>query len=129
DLGLALQLTNIIRDVGEDYRNDGRIYLPRAEVEEYGYDMGRLARGIHDEAFRRLMEFEAERARSFFASARAALPAADRRAMIAAEIMRGVYSRLLEKMARDQFRVFTQRYRLSRWEKMLCVLRGRIGWD
>lgn len=129
NLGLALQLTNIIRDVGEDYRKDGRIYLPRADVEQCGYDLDRLARGIYDEGFRRLMEFEAERARGFYASARAALPAADHRSMIAAEIMRGVYSRLLEKMARDNFRVFTQRYSLSRWQKMLCVLRGRLGWE
>ncbi len=129
DLGLALQITNIIRDVGEDYRNDGRIYLPRLEMEQHGYDADRLSRGIHDEAFRKLMEFEAARARDFFTRARAALPAADRRTMVAAEIMRGVYSRLLEKMSRDGFHVLTRRYRLSRWEKLWCALRGRFGWN
>ena len=127
DLGLALQLTNILRDVGEDFRNGGRIYLPRADLAECGYDADRLARGIHDAAFRRLMEFEAARARSFFAAAEAALPAAERRAMAAAEIMRAIYARLLGKMERGGFHVFTQRYRLSRWEKLVCMWRGRFG--
>ena len=127
DLGLALQLTNILRDVGEDFRNGGRVYLPRADMESCGYDASRLALGKEDNAFRSLMELEAARARGFFASARAALPAADRRSMVAAEIMRAVYSRLLDKMTRDGFHIFTRRYRLSRWEKLGCVLRGRFG--
>ena len=127
DLGLALQLTNIIRDVGEDFRNGGRVYLPRADMDACGCDAERFALGREDEAFRKVMEFEAERARGFFASAKAALPAADRQAMAAAEIMRAVYSRLLEKMASDGFQVLTRRYRLSRWEKLGCVLRGRFG--
>ena len=127
DLGLALQLTNILRDVGEDFRNGGRVYLPRADLEACGYDSSRLALGVEDDAFRSLMDLVAGRARGFFASAQAALPATDRRSMAAAEIMRAVYSRLLEKMTRDGFHVLTRRYRLSRWEKLGCVLRGRFG--
>ena len=126
-LGLALQLTNILRDVRADYLNDGRVYLPRMEMDQFGYDVGGLALGTYDAAFRSLMEFEAERARSLFADARAALPAVDRRAMAAAEIMRLVYERLLQKMEAGGFRVLTHHYRLSRWEKIGCVLRGRFG--
>jgi phytoene synthase len=127
ELGLALQLTNILRDVHEDYRNDGRIYLPRAEMDEFGYDVGRLALGVRDTAFHGLMEFQAVRAHAYFAAARAALPEVDRKAMIAAEIMRRVYATLLQKMQRDRFRIFTRRYRLSRWEKLLCVLAARFA--
>jgi phytoene synthase len=126
-LGLALQLTNIIRDVGQDYTTNGRIYLPRADLDQFGYDIGSLALRQEDAAFRALMEFEADRARSLYASAREALPAADRRSMVAAEIMRVVYSYLLEKIARDGFHVLSRTYRLSRWEKIRCVLRGRWG--
>ena len=126
-LGLALQLTNIIRDVGHDYSMNGRVYLPRVEMEQLGYDIGGLALRREDQAFRGLLEFEAARARSLYAAAREALPAVDRRAMVAAEIMRNVYSHLLLKMQRDGFHVLTKRYRLTRWEKLRCVVRGWFG--
>jgi phytoene synthase len=126
ELGLALQMTNIIRDVGEDYRTHGRIYLPRADMDEYGYDIGGLALRQEDGAFRGLMEYEADRAVHYFASAKANLPPTDRRALVAAGIMRRVYSRLLKKMQRDGLRTISQRYRLSRWEKAWCILKGYL---
>ena len=128
ELGLALQLTNIIRDVREDYANGGRIYLPRAEMDEFGYDVGELALATRNDAFLSLMEFQAARAHVFYNAARAALPPADRRAMVAAEMMRAIYETLLRKMERDGFRIFTRRYRLSRWEKVRCMLGARFGW-
>jgi phytoene synthase len=127
ELGLALQLTNIIRDVGHDYSANGRIYLPRADMDEFNYDIGSLALGQESPEFRGLMEFEAERARTLYASAREALPQVDRRSMVAAEIMRSVYSRLLKKMQRDGFHVISRRYRLNRWEKFRSVIGGWIG--
>ena len=68
------------------------------------------------------MRFEAERAVGFYRSAEAALPPADRRTMIAAEIMRAVYRRLLDRMQREGFRVFTQRYSLSKLEKVALIV-------
>ena len=127
ELGLALQLTNIIRDVAQDYANGGRVYLPREDMDRFGYDVGGLAVARYDDAFRSLMEFEALRARELYAAAKAAFPQTDRRSLVAAEIMRRVYERLLDKMERDGFRVFGPRYRLSRWEKAWCVLRGWLG--
>ena len=118
DLGLALQLTNIIRDVGQDYDNGGRIYLPLEDLERFDYSPGDLAAGIQNSQFQRLMEFEASRAMGFYESAVAALPAGDRRSMAAAEIMRRVYRRLLGKMQHDRFRVFEKRYSLSKLEKI-----------
>jgi phytoene synthase len=120
-LGLALQVTNIIRDVGADFENDGRIYLPRDEMERFGVTAEDLAARRHSDAFLALIQFQAERAEGLYRAAIAVLPPRDRRAMIAAEIMRTVYSTLLRKMRRDGFRVLERRYRLNKLQKMLCV--------
>jgi len=115
-LGLALQMTNIIRDVGKDLEN-GRIYLPQQDLARFGYPEEDLRLRKYNEPFRRLMEFEAARAEEFFAQAADLLPREDRRSMVAAEIMRSVYQTLLRRMKADGFRVFEKEYRLSRLEK------------
>jgi phytoene synthase len=120
-LGLALQTTNIIRDVGKDLR-DGRIYLPREDMDRFGYSETELLDRQYNERFIRLMEFEAQRARDFFAAAAATLPREDRRSMVAAEIMGSVYRTLLSRMERDRFRVFEKEYRLNKLEKAGQVL-------
>jgi phytoene synthase len=124
ELGLALQLTNILRDVGQDFSNGGRIYLPREDLARFGYTPEHLAASRHNEAFLALMRFEARRARELYARAVAALPPVDRKALAAAEIMRTVYYRLLDRMERDGFHVFGRRYSLSRLEKLLIVAGG-----
>jgi phytoene synthase len=121
ELGLALQMTNIIRDVGKDLRSD-RIYLPQEDLARFSYSETELQNRQHNERFVRLMEFEAARAREFFAHAAAALPPEDRRAMVPAEIMSSIYRGLLRRMELDQFRVFEKDYRLSGLEKV-----GRIA--
>lgn len=115
-LGLALQVTNIIRDVGKDL-GDGRIYLPQQDLARFDYPEEDLRLRKYNEPFRRLMEFEAARAEEFFARAADLLPREDRRSMVAAEIMRSVYQALLRRMKADGFRVFEKDYRLSRLEK------------
>lgn len=119
-LGLALQVTNIIRDVGKDLANE-RIYLPQQDLARFSYAEEDLRRRKHNEPFRRLMEFEAARAEEFFAQAARLLPREDRRSMVAAEIMRSVYQALLRRMKADGFRVFEKEYRLSRLEKSARV--------
>ena len=121
ELGLALQMTNIIRDVGKDLRS-GRIYLPQDDLARFGYSETELQDRQHNERFVRLMEFEAARAREFFSRAAATLPSEDRRAMVPAEIMSSIYRGLLRRMELDQFRVFEKEYRLSGLEKV-----GRIA--
>jgi len=103
-LGLALQMTNIIRDVAADLKAD-RIYLPAQDLARFHY---------HEE----LMNFEAARAEKSFADASRLLPLEDRRSMLPAEIMRSIYQALLRRMKLDNFRVFEKGYRLSKLEKL-----------
>jgi phytoene synthase len=115
-LGLALQATNIIRDVGKDL-GSGRIYLPQEDMARFGYSEADLRARTHNDAFVQLMDFEASRAEDFFSRAAALLPREDRRSMVAAEIMTSVYHALLRRMKADRFRVFEKEYRLSKIEK------------
>ena len=126
ELGLALQTTNIIRDVGKDMRL-GRVYLPQDELARFGYSESDLENGTRNDAFLALMKFQADRSRAFYRTAAALLPPEDRRAMIAAEIMASVYGTLLERMSADGFRVFEKEYRLSRLTKGGLVLRRLAG--
>ena len=130
ELGLALQMTNIIRDVGKDLSN-GRIYLPQEDLACFDYPEEDLRLKKYNEPFLRLMNFEAARAEEFFAHATDLLPREDRRSMVAAEIMRSIYQALLRRMKADGFRVFEREYRLSRLEKSGRVaaqlLRGRLN--
>jgi len=116
ELGLALQMTNIIRDVGKDMQN-GRIYLPQEDLARFYYSETELMQRHYNERFVQLMEFQARRAHRFFANAAAALPAEDRRAMTPAEIMGSLYQGLLRRIELDKFRVFEKDYQLSKMEK------------
>ncbi len=116
ELGLALQMTNIIRDVGKDMQN-GRIYLPQEDLARFHYSEKELMQRQYNERFVQLLEFQARRARQFFANAAAALPAEDRKAMTPAEIMGSVYRGLLRRIELDKFRVFEKDYQLNKMEK------------
>ena len=121
DLGLALQMTNIIRDVWKDF-HAGRIYLPQEDLARFNYSEADLAKRQYNEQFIQLMRFEASRAREFFGRAVAELPSEDCRAMAPAEIMRSIYEALLRRIELDNFRVLEKEYRLSKLEKA-----GRIA--
>ena len=120
-LGLALQMTNIIRDVGKDLRA-GRIYLPAEDLARFSYSEMELKGWQYNERFIQLMEFEAKRAREFFSRAAALLPREDRPSMVAAEIMGSVYRALLRRMEKDKFRVFEKEYRLGKLEKIWRIV-------
>ena len=126
-LGRALQLTNILRDVGEDLDNGGRIYLPLEDLARFHYTETDLLERKYDGRFLALMAFEAERAERFFQEAAEALPAADRRALTPARIMAEVYRCLLGRMRRDGFRVFEKRYRVSRVRKLAILAKHLIA--
>ncbi|HWG41952.1 MAG TPA: presqualene diphosphate synthase HpnD [Gemmataceae bacterium] len=128
--GIALQLTNILRDLGEDAER-GRVYLPREDLERFGYRAEDLQRGQCDERFRALMRFQVERARSHYESA---MPLADLlnpagRAVFL--VMLRTYRGLLEAIAQRDYDVFSSRVRLSRLRKLWLaaqVLPLRWGW-
>ena len=115
NLGMAFQLTNILRDLGTD-AGKGRIYVPQEDLEHFGYTEKDLLRQTYNLPFADLMRFEAQRTREYYAKAERALntlPPNERRALTVAEIMRAVYSRILRRIQASEFRVFEQRVTLS----------------
>ena len=121
NLGLALQLTNILRDLKTDGRR-GRIYLPQEDLERFGYSEDDLLHCRYTPGFFPLMRFEADRARDYFRRAAESLPSEDRKNMAAAEIMGRIYRETLETIARKEFRVFEDRIALPRARKIRLVL-------
>ena len=122
-LGKALQFTNILRDVRTDAER-GRIYLPLAELARFQVPAEEILRYEYSERFRQLAGSVAGRARSFYRLARQTLPAEDRRAMVAAELMGSVYWRLLRKLERKEFNVFGAKpTRLGKAQKFGLILR------
>ena len=116
-LGLAFQLTNIIRDVGDDARK-GRIYLPVNELQQFGVTAADLLAFRHSEKFEALMRFQAERAQRMYDEALALLPKEDRRAQRPGLMMAAIYRTLLDEIERDGFHVLNQRISLTPLRKL-----------
>ncbi len=126
DLGTALQLTNILRDVGADAR-DGRVYLPREDMRTFGISVDDLRGGRYDDAFVALMTHEAARARDFYRRAEQGFPHADARSLVAARIMGAIYLALLEEIEARRFRVFDTRITVPTRRKVGIALRCWAG--
>jgi phytoene synthase len=123
-LGKALQLTNILRDVRTD-AGRGRIYLPRAELKQFNVTEAEILRHEYSDRFAKLAARVAARARNYYRLARETLPAEDRRAMVAAELMGSVYWRLLGKLEAKQFNVFgPDPTRLNKPQKLAIIFRS-----
>jgi phytoene synthase len=122
DLGIAFQLTNIIRDVGEDARR-GRIYLPQDELAHHGVTAASLLRHESSPALTALMAAQVARARLWHARAMAALPAEDRRSQRPGLIMAGIYRALLDEIERDGYRVLHHRIALTPLRKLWIALK------
>src|SRR6185503_1115286 len=116
NLGVALQLTNILRDIGSDLRR-GRIYLPLADLEACGYSVEALTRNERNGAFHELMRFQAKRARGFFEAAEREARSLDPRRILAAEIMGRIYRRLLDRIEGSGFDVFRREIRVPYHER------------
>lgn len=126
NLGQALQLVNIIRDVQSDAVR-GRIYIPAEDLETFGVSKEGLVRGDYTSAFVELMQFECDRARNCFHDARACLAREDRRSMVAAEIMAAIYYKLLKRIDACAYNVFGKRVSLSRPAKLWTALSVYLG--
>ena len=126
-LGQALQLTNILRDIGEDLSNGSRIYLPMADLAHCHYTELDLLARVYDERFLALMAHEASRAEGLFREAAACLPATDRTALLPARIMGEIYQVLLRQMQAGSFRVFNHRYSVSKARKLAILSKHLLG--
>ena len=122
NLGIALQLTNILRDVQEDLQR-GRIYLPEDEMARFCYKGDFLRQGVANEAFHRLMAFQVARAEEYFEEGRMLLPLLPRRARACVGVMAGIYRTILADIARRPETVLRQRVSLSAGQKL--ALAGR----
>ena len=128
--GIAFQLTNILRDLGEDAAR-GRIYLPAEDLDRFDYAAWKLTHKQRDDHFRSLMRFQVERARSYYESSRplAALLPSPGRAVF--QVMTRTYRGLLDAIEMRDYDVFSSRVRLSQWRKLGLVLQAlpvRMGW-
>jgi 15-cis-phytoene synthase len=121
-LGLALQLTNIIRDVGEDARR-GRIYLPIDDLARFDVPANELLKGVYSDRFQKLMQFQADRAIASFQEALALLSQEDRRAQRPGLIMGQIYATLLDEIMQDSFQVLHQRTSLTPLRKLWLAWR------
>ena len=124
-LGMAFQLTNILRDVGTDAA-ERRIYLPLDDLQKWNYPEKAMLNRSYSAEFRALMEYEASRAHHYYKRADAALkelPPHERRALTVAEIMRGIYSRILDRIERSNYQVFGPRMSLTTTQRVVIALR------
>ncbi|HEV7822300.1 MAG TPA: presqualene diphosphate synthase HpnD, partial [Burkholderiales bacterium] len=122
NLGIAFQLTNIIRDVGEDAHRD-RVYLPVDELARFNVPVADLMHGRVTDEFRQLMEFQTDRALEYYRAAFAALPAVDRKAQRPGLVMAAIYQTLLNEIRADGMRVLSQRISLTPLRKLWIAWR------
>jgi len=120
DLGIAMQLTNVIRDIPEDLRR-GRIYLPGEEMKRFGYSEDELRRGEVNEAFRRLMAFQVARARDHFSRAKELLPHLRPESRRCPALLAAFYLAILERIERARYDVFSRRPRLPIVRKLVMA--------
>jgi 15-cis-phytoene synthase len=121
NLGLALQLTNILRDLQEDAAR-GRIYIPIEDLERFGYSEADMKASLYNRPFVDLMKYQHKRARYYFDRAAATLPEQDRPSMVAAEIMGAIYKELLNKIEDAQFDVYRNRITVSKMQRLKIAL-------
>ena len=129
-LGYALQLVNILRDVAEDCRKHGRVYIPAEDMELFGVTVDDLYNQRYNYRMRQLLAYEAALAEKFFGEAEElyqAMSVEDRNALIPAQAMSLIYHTVLEKMQADEYRVFERRYSVNNFRKLWFLLRARIG--
>lgn len=127
DLGLAMQLTNFWRDIGEDWKTRGRIYLPLEDMERFGYTEKMLSESVINDRFLELMRFEIARAREFYAASDSGILSITPSCQLPVKLARILYSRILDKIEANNYDVFTQRARTSGLEKATEFARLKFG--
>jgi phytoene synthase len=127
DLGLAMQLTNFCRDIGEDWATRGRIYLPLEDRERFGYTEAMLAGSIVNDQFIDLMRFEIARAREYYAASDVGISFITPGCQMPVKLARILYARILDKIEANHYDVFRYRARTSGLEKTAELLKQSLG--
>ena len=122
NLGMALQLTNIIRDVAADLTR-GRVYVPQEDLRRFGVGVAQLQAGVVTSEVRALLAHQCARAHEYYRRAAASLPPEDARSLVAAEIMGAIYFEILRRIERAGYDVFSRRIRVPRSHRMLIAAR------
>ena len=117
DLGIALQMTNILRDIGKDAKN-GRIYLPQEDLKRFNYSEQEIMSLIYNDNFKDLMIYETARAKNYFNSATSNLDLDDKKTMFAARAMQHIYYKMLEKIIAAEYDVYNNDIKVSKFEKV-----------
>jgi phytoene synthase len=125
DLGLAMQLTNFLRDIGEDYAARGRLYIPQEELRQFGYTERMLAAAQVNDEFIALMRFQIARARAFYASADQGIPAIPSGRRLPVQLARLLYAKILDKIEENAYDVFRRRAQTTAFEKASALIAQR----
>ncbi len=121
NLGIAMQLTNILRDIKVDALN-GRIYIPEEDLKRFGYTENDLLNNCYNDSFIELMKFECKRARQYFEKANNSFVKEDRRLLFPARIMQKIYFNILEKIEKMNYNVFSKKAKVSKLKKIYFTL-------
>ena len=124
NLGYSLQTVNIMRDIHEDYTNDNRIYIPQEDLRAAGYTEDDIANRRYNDAFYKLMNQQYERSVFYFDETARALPPEDRTNMLSGRTMSRIYFGILQKMKKDGFRIYDERYAITQAEKVFMLGRA-----
>lgn len=117
NLGIALQLTNILRDIKKD-AGKGRIYLPQEDLRKFGYNESEIMSNTYNENFTKMMKYQVERAKEYFDRATACLNLEDKKAMFAARAMQHIYYRMLQKIVEADYDVYHNKIKVSTFQKV-----------
>jgi phytoene synthase len=126
ELGIALQLTNILRDVKNDLEA-GRVYIPINEMKRFNYSEVDLFSKVYNDSFVNLMKFQIQRAEQYFQSASKLLPDEDKNTLFPARAMQSIYYRILQQIKKNNCNVFEKNYKLSNLEKLFISLKVWLG--
>lgn len=122
NLGYALQLTNILRDIKHD-KDQGYIYIPKEDLDRFGYSEEELKKEIYNDNFVNLMEFQVQRAKKYYHEARSSLKSEDKNNMFPAQVMDEIYYRLLEKIELNNYNIFKKKIKVSVVHKLMIVVK------
>jgi len=122
NLGYALQLTNILRDVKHD-KDNGYIYIPKEDMDRFGYSEEDLIKEVYNDNFINLMEFQVSRAKKYYHEARASLKSEDKNNMFPAQVMDEIYYRLLEKIELNNYNIFKKKIKVSVIHKLMIAIK------